>query len=197
MAGIRFPVFLTRSVYDAFVTVPPNVAGQDEAGSLCGSLPDVAGAVHQLDFEFRELVIVEIHGFLGGGHGGVVVHERHERAVGGGVVQRDDGANAARLTEAGVAILLVELLHDLDAELRITVWAKTWGQIIQDCKGRLNFFKAKLDYEANHDSALSYLKKAHEKYIPTCLDGADTKEADATKADIKMEGDSEPKSAKI
>ena len=33
-AGIRFPVFLTRSVYDAYVTVPPNVAGQDEAGRL-------------------------------------------------------------------------------------------------------------------------------------------------------------------
>ncbi|HEX3720706.1 MAG TPA: hypothetical protein VH595_22375 [Verrucomicrobiae bacterium] len=40
-----------------------------------------------------------------------------------------------------------------DEELRITVWAKTWGQIINDCKGRLNFFKEKLDYEANHDSA--------------------------------------------
>jgi hypothetical protein len=84
-----------------------------------------------------------------------------------------------------------------DAELRITVWAKTWGQIIQDCKGRLNFFKAKLDYEANHDSALSYLKKAHEKYIPTCLDGDDTKESDTTKADIKMEDNSESKPAKI
>ena len=33
-AGIRFPVFLTRSVYDAYVTVPPDVAGQDEAGRL-------------------------------------------------------------------------------------------------------------------------------------------------------------------
>src|SRR5271170_4744754 len=33
-AGIRFPVFLTRSVFDAFVTVPPNVSGQDEAGRL-------------------------------------------------------------------------------------------------------------------------------------------------------------------
>ena len=33
-AGIRFPVFLTRSVYDAYVTVPPVVAGQDEAGRL-------------------------------------------------------------------------------------------------------------------------------------------------------------------
>ena|ERR1017187_5019961 len=33
-AGIKFPVFLTRSVFDAFVTVPPNVSGQDEAGRL-------------------------------------------------------------------------------------------------------------------------------------------------------------------
>ena len=33
-AGIRFPVFLTRAVYDSYVTVPPGVAGQDEAGRL-------------------------------------------------------------------------------------------------------------------------------------------------------------------
>ena len=33
-AGIRIPVFLTRTVYDAYVTVPPNVTGQDEAGRL-------------------------------------------------------------------------------------------------------------------------------------------------------------------
>lgn len=33
-AGIRFPVFLTRAVYDAYVTVPPDVQCQDEAGRL-------------------------------------------------------------------------------------------------------------------------------------------------------------------
>jgi hypothetical protein len=33
-AGIRFPVFLTRAVYDAYVTVPPGVTTQDEAGRL-------------------------------------------------------------------------------------------------------------------------------------------------------------------
>jgi len=33
-AGIRFPVFLTRTVYVAYVTVPPDVSGQDEAGRL-------------------------------------------------------------------------------------------------------------------------------------------------------------------
>jgi hypothetical protein len=33
-AGIRFPVFLTRAVFDSFVAVPPGVTGQDEAGRL-------------------------------------------------------------------------------------------------------------------------------------------------------------------
>ena len=31
-AGITFPVFLTRSVFEQFVAVPPGVTGQDEAG---------------------------------------------------------------------------------------------------------------------------------------------------------------------
>ena len=33
-AGIRFPVFITRGVYEQYVAVPPNVSGQDEAGRL-------------------------------------------------------------------------------------------------------------------------------------------------------------------
>lgn len=33
-AGIRFPVFLTRTVFQAYVAVPPKVTGQDEPGRL-------------------------------------------------------------------------------------------------------------------------------------------------------------------
>ena len=33
-AGIKFPMFLTRAVFDAYVAVPLDVAGQDEAGRL-------------------------------------------------------------------------------------------------------------------------------------------------------------------
>ena len=33
-AGIKFPVYLTRGVFDAYVAVPPNVTGQDEAERL-------------------------------------------------------------------------------------------------------------------------------------------------------------------
>ena len=31
-AGIRFPVALTREVYESYVVVPPNVSGQDLSG---------------------------------------------------------------------------------------------------------------------------------------------------------------------
>jgi len=33
-AGIRLPVFLTRTVFDSYVAVPDGVTGQDEAGRL-------------------------------------------------------------------------------------------------------------------------------------------------------------------
>ena len=33
-AGIKFPMFLTRAVYDAYVAVPEGVTAQDEAGRL-------------------------------------------------------------------------------------------------------------------------------------------------------------------
>ena len=33
-AGVTFPVFLTRAVFDQFVAVPPGVIGQDESGRL-------------------------------------------------------------------------------------------------------------------------------------------------------------------
>jgi hypothetical protein len=33
-AGIKYRMFLTRAVFDAYVAVPPDVTGQDEAGRL-------------------------------------------------------------------------------------------------------------------------------------------------------------------
>jgi hypothetical protein len=46
-AGIRFPVFLTRGVYDGYVTVPPGVTGQDEAGRLWDVVSLLRFAIHR------------------------------------------------------------------------------------------------------------------------------------------------------
>ena len=41
-AGIKFPVFITRGVFELCVAIPPGVSGQDEAGRLVGCRLDAA-----------------------------------------------------------------------------------------------------------------------------------------------------------
>jgi hypothetical protein len=57
------------------------------------------------------------------------------------------------------------LIYD-DAESQVFVWAKTWGQIISECKARLEFFQQRLAYQVDRDSGLQYLHSVHEKYLP-------------------------------
>lgn len=52
------------------------------------------------------------------------------------------------------------------ADLNITVWARSWAEVINSAKGRLDFVNRHLSYEADRDSAKAYLKKTHAKFIP-------------------------------
>lgn len=53
-----------------------------------------------------------------------------------------------------------------DDELNITVWARSWSDIINDARAKLAFINSSLSYEANSESAKNYLKIAHAKFIP-------------------------------
>ncbi|MFZ3324591.1 MAG: ATP-binding protein, partial [Methylocella sp.] len=50
-----------------------------------------------------------------------------------------------------------------DEEQRITIWVKTWSQIVNDCKARLRFFAEKLNYTPDRDSSLAHLKTTYHK----------------------------------
>ena len=52
-----------------------------------------------------------------------------------------------------------------DEEQRITIWVKTWSQIINDCKARLRFFAEKLNYAPDRNSSLAHLKTTYHKYL--------------------------------
>jgi hypothetical protein len=56
-----------------------------------------------------------------------------------------------------------------NAEPRITIWVRTWGQIIDACRARLNFYQKHLEYSADHDSALAHLRTIYGKYLPYSL----------------------------
>ena len=46
------------------------------------------------------------------------------------------------------------------------IYVKTWGQLIDECEGRLQFFKERLEYSASKESSLAYLRQKHAQYIP-------------------------------
>ncbi len=48
----------------------------------------------------------------------------------------------------------------------VKVWAKTWGEIIQANKARMEFFQQRLQYKVDDQSALDALRKMHSKYLP-------------------------------
>jgi len=54
-----------------------------------------------------------------------------------------------------------------DADSNITVWARSWAEVINDAKARLRFFNTQLVYEADQDSSNGYLRKTHAKFIPS------------------------------
>jgi hypothetical protein len=56
-------------------------------------------------------------------------------------------------------------------EFPLTIWVKTWGQVIEECRGRLAFFQKTLEYKATHESGKSYLAELYAELLP---DSADT-----------------------
>ena len=54
-------------------------------------------------------------------------------------------------------------------EPNLTIWARSWGEIIEDCRARLTFFRKQLDYTADRETALAHLRKTHERYFPPVL----------------------------
>jgi hypothetical protein len=49
----------------------------------------------------------------------------------------------------------------------MTVWAKSWGEVIEDCSSRLRFFQERLNYTASHSYGKQFLTDTYPKFIPT------------------------------
>lgn len=64
---------------------------------------------------------------------------------------------------------LIGLVEDLTEPASIQIWVKTWAQIIQENEHRMQFFRKQLDYKANNEYALQYLKGVSDKYLPETI----------------------------
>lgn len=57
------------------------------------------------------------------------------------------------------------LAHD-DAESNIRIWVKTWAELLSDCEGRLKFFQEQLQFRADREDALVYLRREYRRFLP-------------------------------
>ena len=52
-----------------------------------------------------------------------------------------------------------------DDEQRITIWVKTWSQVIAECRSRLNFFAQRLNYQPDRDASRQHLETTYARYL--------------------------------
>lgn len=50
-------------------------------------------------------------------------------------------------------------------DLPITVWVKTWSQIIEEAAARMRFFEERLGYTPDRDASLAHLKTTYAKHV--------------------------------
>jgi hypothetical protein len=62
--------------------------------------------------------------------------------------------------------MVYQMKNDPAKSYSITVWAKTWSEIIEQCTGRLKFFQERLNYSASLSTGRKHLQDTYPKFIP-------------------------------
>ncbi len=60
----------------------------------------------------------------------------------------------------------------------VSVYIKTWAQVLDDNRARLQFFQERLEYQADKGSALKHLQESYAKYLEGVIEEAETPEVD-------------------
>jgi len=68
------------------------------------------------------------------------------------------------------------VIYKANKKINLTIWVKTWSQLIQEAKHRLEFIKEKLNYNIDKTESLNYLKETYSKFTKGLLevDGVET-----------------------
>lgn len=64
----------------------------------------------------------------------------------------------------------------------ISIFVKTWAQVLDENKARMQFFQEHLEFQADKGDALKYLQERHAQYLDGVFDGADADIADTSEA---------------
>jgi len=57
-------------------------------------------------------------------------------------------------------------IHEVE---NVSIWVKTWGQVLDDNRGRLQFFEERLEYEADRGASLEFLQERYAQFLQGVL----------------------------
>lgn len=53
----------------------------------------------------------------------------------------------------------------------ITIWAKTWNQVLDGARGRMRFYREALDLKVGQEDGIRHLQRVHSAHLPEVLQG--------------------------
>ena len=56
------------------------------------------------------------------------------------------------------------ILYQATSGVKVTIWVKTWSQIIKENKHRLEFIRDKLNYEVDQKEAIQHLRENYAQF---------------------------------
>ena len=72
----------------------------------------------------------------------------------------------------------VGILYQPD-DVPITVWVKTWAQVIEEAASRMRFFEERLGYTPDRDASLAHLKTTYAQHVTELFAKLDSKQTTA------------------
>ena len=57
------------------------------------------------------------------------------------------------------------VIYKVNEDINVTIWIKTWSELIAENKHRLKFIRDKLNYNVDQEGAISHLKSTYSEYI--------------------------------
>jgi hypothetical protein len=54
---------------------------------------------------------------------------------------------------------------------RVTIWAKTWNQVLDEANGRMQFYRDQLNLMVSHEDGVRHLQRVHAAHLPDVLKG--------------------------
>ena len=76
------------------------------------------------------------------------------------------------------------LIYEKD---NVSIFVKTWGQVLDDNRARLQFFHEKLEYQADKEASLKHLQERYDEFLKGVLTESEQEDAsNEPEPDVKV-----------